>query len=72
MRNRLSRSCNRARLTTSSEDILTLKVKARLQRVGREMRMLVENTDDQTVADPGLLTNRRSRARHPGAPDAEH
>jgi site-specific DNA recombinase len=38
-----------------SEHILTLEVKARLQRVGREMRMLVENGDDQTLADPGLL-----------------
>ena len=38
-----------------SKDILTLTVKARLQRVGREMRMLVENSDDQTKADPGLL-----------------
>lgn len=38
-----------------SEDILTLKVKARLQRVGREMRMLVENAHDQMLADPGLL-----------------
>jgi site-specific DNA recombinase len=38
-----------------SEDTLTLKVKARLQRVGREMRMLVENANDQTLADPGLL-----------------
>jgi site-specific DNA recombinase len=28
---------------------------ARLQRVGREMRMLVENSEDQTTADPGLL-----------------
>ncbi len=37
------------------EDILTLTVKARLQRVGREMRMLVENADDQKLADPGLL-----------------
>lgn len=37
------------------EEILTLTVMARLQRVGREMRMLVENTDDQTMADPGLL-----------------
>ena len=37
------------------DDILTLTVKARLQRVGREMRMLVENADDQTLADPGLL-----------------
>ena len=36
-------------------DVLTLTVMARLQRVGREMKMLVENTDDQTTADPGLL-----------------
>ena len=35
--------------------ILTLTVRARLQRVGREMKMLVENTDDQTKADPALL-----------------
>ena len=38
-----------------SDDALTLIVPARLQRVGREMRMLVENSDDQTAADPGLL-----------------
>src|SRR5262249_13941924 len=38
-----------------SEDILTLTVKARLHRVGREMRMLVQNRDHQTLADPGLL-----------------
>ena len=38
-----------------SEEVLTLTVMARLQRVGRELRMLVENTDDQTMADPGLL-----------------
>ncbi len=37
------------------DDILTLTVMARLQRVGREMRMLVENSEDQTTADPGLL-----------------
>ena len=36
-------------------DVLTLTVMARLQRVGREMRMLVENSEDQTTADPGLL-----------------
>ena len=35
--------------------VLTLTVRARLQRVGREMKMLVENTDDQTGADPALL-----------------
>jgi DNA invertase Pin-like site-specific DNA recombinase len=41
--------------SAASNDILTLTVKARLQRVGREMRMLVENSNDQTNADPGLL-----------------
>jgi site-specific DNA recombinase len=39
---------------THFDEILTLTVMARLQRVGREMRMLVENTDEQTTADPGL------------------
>jgi site-specific DNA recombinase len=38
-----------------AKDVLTLTIKARLQRVGREMKMLVENTDDQTKADPSLL-----------------
>ena len=37
------------------DDVLTLTVRARLRRVGREMRMLVENTHDQTTADAGLL-----------------
>jgi hypothetical protein len=32
-----------------------LKAPARLKRVGREMRMLVENADDRTPADRGLL-----------------
>ena len=38
-----------------ANDVLTLTVRARLQRVGREMKMLVENADDQTEADPALL-----------------
>ena len=38
-----------------AKDILMLTVRARLQRVGREMKMLVENTDDQIEADPALL-----------------
>ena len=37
------------------DDVVTLTVPARLKRVGREMRMLVENSDDQTAADPSLL-----------------
>jgi hypothetical protein len=45
----------KGRFDKESEDILMLTVKARLQRVGREMRMLVENADDRTLADPGLL-----------------
>jgi site-specific DNA recombinase len=36
-------------------NFVTLTVMARLQRVGREMKMLVENSDDQAIADPGLL-----------------
>jgi hypothetical protein len=43
------------RLDCKSHDIVTLTVPARLKRVGREMRMLVENADDQTAADPSLV-----------------
>jgi site-specific DNA recombinase len=39
----------------ASHDAITLRVPARLKRVGREMRMLVEGADDQTAADPSLL-----------------
>jgi site-specific DNA recombinase len=39
----------------AATDVVTLKVPARLKRVGREMRMLVENSDDQTPADLSLL-----------------
>jgi hypothetical protein len=37
------------------DGVVTLTVRARLKRVGREMKMLVENRDDQMIADPGLL-----------------
>jgi site-specific DNA recombinase len=36
-------------------DVVTLKVEARLQRVGREMKLLVDNAENQAEADPGLL-----------------
>jgi site-specific DNA recombinase len=39
----------------TSSDIVTLAVPARLKRAGREMRMLVENADEQTAVDPSLL-----------------
>jgi site-specific DNA recombinase len=38
-----------------SEDIVTLVAPALLKRAGREMRMLVENSDDQTAVNPNLL-----------------
>jgi hypothetical protein len=36
-------------------DVLKLKVKARLQRVGREMKLVVHNAEDRAAAEPGLL-----------------
>jgi hypothetical protein len=41
--------------TNAPGDILTLTVLVALKRAGREMRMLVENADDETAADPSLL-----------------
>jgi site-specific DNA recombinase len=37
------------------DNVVTLATPARFKRVGREMRMLVENSDDHTAADPSLL-----------------
>ena len=42
------------RLDRESHDIVTLTAPARLKRVGREMRMLVDGSDDQRIADPSL------------------
>jgi len=42
-------------LDHSSDDALTLTTPASLKRVGREMRMLVNGSDDQAAADPSLL-----------------
>jgi hypothetical protein len=42
-------------LDRNSDDAVTLTTPAHLKRVGREMRMLVENADEQTAADPSLL-----------------
>jgi site-specific DNA recombinase len=36
-------------------DMLKLKLKARLQRVGREMKLVVHNAEDRAQVDPGLL-----------------
>jgi site-specific DNA recombinase len=35
--------------TSAPDDLLGLTVPVGLKRVGREMRMLVENADDQTL-----------------------
>src|ERR1700688_30512 len=40
---------------SAPDDLLGLTVPVGLKRVGREMRMLVENADDQTPADRSLL-----------------
>jgi site-specific DNA recombinase len=42
-------------LKPDAHDIVTLAVPARLKRVGRELRMLVDNADDRTTANPSLL-----------------
>jgi site-specific DNA recombinase len=39
----------------ASQDVMTLRVPARLKRIGREMRMLIDGADNQTAADPSLL-----------------
>jgi len=39
----------------AGRDLITLKVSASLKRIGREMRMLVEGSDDKGEADPSLL-----------------
>jgi hypothetical protein len=38
-----------------AHDIATLAVPARLKRVGREMRMLVDTADHRTIANASLL-----------------
>ena len=42
-------------LINDVSDILRLTAPVTLKRVGREMRLLVEDPDDQTAADPSLL-----------------
>jgi len=39
----------------NSDDVVTLTAFARFKHVGRELRTLVDNSDDRTVPDPGLL-----------------
>jgi hypothetical protein len=54
--------------TSAPDDLLRLTVPVGLKRVGREMRMLVENADEQTPADPSLLRI-MARAHHIQARD---
>ena len=60
------------RLDRKSDDLATLTVPARLKRVGREMRMLVENADRQTAAESELAEDYRSRARYPETPQSKY
>ena len=39
----------------NSQDVVTLQVGAQLKRAGREVRMLVNNSNDSAAADPSLL-----------------
>jgi site-specific DNA recombinase len=39
----------------SAQDVVTLQVPAQLKRVGREIRMLVDDSNDSAAADPSLL-----------------
>jgi site-specific DNA recombinase len=48
-------SAQHQRCDPASHDVISLRVPARLKRVGREVRMLVEGAHDQTAADPSLL-----------------
>lgn len=41
--------------TSTPDDLLRLTVPVSLKRVGREMRILVENADGQMAAGPSLL-----------------
>jgi site-specific DNA recombinase len=43
------------KLDRASDDAVILTAPARLKRVGREMRMLVDGSDEQRTADPSLL-----------------
>jgi len=56
----------------NSDDALTLTTPARLKRVGREMRMLVETSDDQTAADRSLLRIIARAHDIPGTPQPKH
>ena len=56
MSGRLRLACHRQTKPAHSLPVTEhLTVPARLKRVGREMRMVVEGADDQTAADPSLL-----------------
>ncbi|HMF07135.1 MAG TPA: hypothetical protein VKE72_09015 [Methylocella sp.] len=40
---------------SAPDDLMTLRAPARLQRIGRGMRMIVEGVNDKAEADPSLL-----------------
>src|SRR5205085_1026808 len=45
----------REKADEQSEGAVTLKIATRLQRAGRQMRMVVQNSNDQRPPDPSLL-----------------
>ena len=46
---------NGRKQTDSPDQVMTLMAPVQLKRVGREMKMLIENSNDDVVADPSLL-----------------
>ena len=42
-------------LGANSDDVIILSVPARLKRVGREMKMVLDNADERATPDPSLL-----------------
>jgi hypothetical protein len=42
-------------LSANSDDVFILSVPARLKRVGREMKMVLDNADERATPDPSLL-----------------
>ena len=58
--------------TNAPGDILTLTAPACLKRVGRELRLLVDNADDPAAADPSLLRISSHARPRPRGQDAAH
>ena len=55
-------------LGANSDDVIILSIPAQLKRVGREMKMVLDNADQHATSDPSLLRI-IARVHDPGAPE---